>query len=112
MSFGVEAQECPDGWEPVAREFLEAQLDGRWADAAHQVVASEQQAWQEWHAWDEKRLANRLAAMPQAVQEREADNQRREANRLRVSVYTCEPVDALAGRYGSASIRTDVPSKC
>ena len=99
LSFGVEAQECPDGWEPVAREFLEAQLDGRWADAARQVVASEQQAWQEWHAWDEKRLANRLAAMPQAVQEREADNQRREANRLGVSVYTCEPADALAGRY-------------
>ena len=99
LSFGVEAQECPHGWEPVAREFLEAQLDGRWADAARQVVEAEQQAWLEWHAWDGKRQANRLAAMPEALQEREADNQRREANRLGVSVYTCETVDALAGRY-------------
>ena len=96
---GIQAQECPEGWMPVAREFLSSQLEERWEDGAAQVVDLEQEVWLDWHRWEADRLALRLAQMAETVQEREAEQKRRERNRLEVSVFTCEPLDALSGRY-------------
>lgn len=96
---GTQAQECPEGWMPVAREFLSAQLEDRWEDGAQQVVERERSVWRDWHVWDAQRLAERLDRLPSAVRDREAEQERRERNRLEVSVFTCEPIDALAGRY-------------
>ena len=99
VGWGMWAQECPTGWESVAREYLSAQLEGRWDVGAKQVVLREREAWLAWNQWQEARTASRMANLPDAARERQAEEKRREGNRLGVSVFPCEPMDALAGRY-------------
>jgi len=95
----LHGQPCPGGWESAARKYLSASLDGRWEEGVLQVVPREREAWMAWNQWNEARLVTRLSSMSETVLEREAEEKRREANRLSVSVFTCEPLDAMAGRY-------------
>lgn len=93
------------GWQSVAMQFLSAQLEERWADAAIQLVEEEREPWLSKQQWLSKKAVAVRAAWPEDVRQREADRVRRELERLAVSVLTCEKTPELG--EGMHRVRID-----
>ena len=90
---------CPQGWKPVAQEFLSAQLNGDLPAAAEFVRPAKREAWLEWTSWKTERSNRRISGFSQEVQARAQKEKETAKNRLEVSVYSCTAISESEGQY-------------
>lgn len=90
---------CPEGWKPVAKDFLSAKLNGDLPAAAEFVRPAKREAWIEWTSWQTERTNRRISGFSEEVQARAKKEKKTAKNRLEVSVFSCTAMSESEGQY-------------